>query len=60
MEGVDFHDMLVALYRRNTGVRRYYLCTVFHQLKVCDFYTAVIEPNKGLKNADHFLFSHQK
>ncbi|XP_049799909.1 piggyBac transposable element-derived protein 3-like [Schistocerca nitens] len=32
MGGVDLHDMLVALYRSNIGVKRFYLRIVFHLL----------------------------
>jgi hypothetical protein len=35
MGGVDLRDMLVALYRTNIGVKRFYLCIVFHLLDVC-------------------------
>ena len=35
MGGVDLQDMLVALYRTNIGVKRYYLRIVFHLLDMC-------------------------
>ena len=35
MGGVDLQDMLVALYRLNIGVKRYYLRIVFHLLDMC-------------------------
>ncbi|XP_068084847.1 piggyBac transposable element-derived protein 2-like [Anabrus simplex] len=35
MGGVDLHDMLVALYRSNIGVRRFYLRIVFHLIDMC-------------------------
>ncbi|XP_049764426.1 piggyBac transposable element-derived protein 2-like [Schistocerca cancellata] len=33
--GVDLHDMLVALYRSNIDVKRFYLRIVFHLLDMC-------------------------
>ncbi|XP_049939111.1 piggyBac transposable element-derived protein 2-like [Schistocerca serialis cubense] len=35
MGGVDLHDMLLALYRSNIGVKRFYLRIVFHLLDMC-------------------------
>ncbi|XP_049809319.1 piggyBac transposable element-derived protein 2-like [Schistocerca nitens] len=35
MGAVDLHDMLVALYRSNIGVKRFYLRIVFHLLDMC-------------------------
>jgi hypothetical protein len=35
MGEVDLQDMLVALYRTNIGVKRYYLRIVFHLLDMC-------------------------
>jgi hypothetical protein len=35
MGGVDLQDMLVALYRTNIRVKRYYLRIVFHLLVMC-------------------------
>ena len=35
MGGFDLKDMLVALYRTNIGVKRYYLRIVFHLLDMC-------------------------
>lgn len=34
MGGVDLNDMLVALYRTNIGVKRYYLRIVFHLMDI--------------------------
>lgn len=34
MGGVDLNDMLVALYRTNIGVKRFYLRIVFHLLDI--------------------------
>jgi hypothetical protein len=51
MGGVDLQDMLVALYRTNTGVKRYYLRIVFHLLDVCSKCVAsVLSPLPTVRN----------
>jgi hypothetical protein len=35
MGGVNFQDTLVAVYGISIGIKRYYLCIVFHLLDIC-------------------------
>ena len=59
MGGVDLQDMLVALYRTNIGVKRFYLCIVFHLLDVCSKCVASVpsplltEGNYQVQNSYH-------